>query len=133
MWFNILKNPILEGDDIPNIADRRYTLASNMANHKQYAGGIVWESKDMEARGYAFKWVSEDIPYWLITVFEVLDKGKGKGEEYLKEFISDLKAKEPISIWVVTVLEDSSSFWERMLQIGIIDGQTKYYFPNDDE
>ena len=126
MWFNILKKPILEGKVIPYGSDTRYDLTTNPALQNRHSPGIIWESKYGRARGYAFKYGDE----WLITAFEVLDKGKGNGRIFLKEFVKDLKNKKDYNVWVVTVLPDARRFWKQMVKEGILYGQTEYHFPD---
>ena len=129
MWFSILKKPILSEREIPKGVDTRYSLTSNMAGYYQHSAGIVWESEDKEARGYAFEYDRE----WLITVFEVMDKGKGKGKSYLQEFVKDMKARKKYPVWAVTVMNESQSFWKKMVDNGVIYGYTQQHFPEDDE
>jgi len=129
MWFSILKKPILSEKEIPKGSDTRYSLAGNMASQMKNSAGIVWESEDEEARGYAFEYGDE----WLITVFEVLDRGKGKGQPYLQEFVKDMKASKNYPVWAVTVIDESKPFWKKMVDSNIIYGYTQHHFPEDDE
>jgi hypothetical protein len=89
----------------------------------QFEGLRAWESEDKMARGtFRREAISKKGPLWHIDAFSVNKKlmNQGKGEEYLREMVNDLKEIEDLKIYGQPV-HRAVSFWKRMKRKGIVD------------
>jgi len=132
--WRLLKAPLADAPLQPGQArvDDRFKLPG-LADFVNVTPGQAFASSDRQARGLAIpmrglkqmmeKHTGEGYgPHWALPGFEhVAGKGEGKGREYLKEMISELKEKHDMPIRIYAAMSHSLPFWDKMWGEGLVD------------
>ena len=117
----LLKAPFISPADLPNYAHQGALAAAN----PQDFDNDWWVDDPNDPTAYGFHHVTDEGIR--IPAFEVREdmRGKGYGEEALRQFIEEA-LRDPYAgkegrAEIAGVIPPSASFWDKMLQQGIID------------